>query len=246
MLETDKVIGELNHTVDHNLMAQEINQNTPPGAVTMYAGAAAPTGWLLCDGSSVLRATYPDLFAAIGTAYGSVDGTHFTLPNFVNRVPRGNTRVASGGSDSHGHTGNPTSLDSAGTPSGGTFFESTNHTHGISSGSAASVANHNHGSPTGPGGGANGGTPSGTVNVNGTGTQAVAGQNHTHPGTSHDHSIGSDGGHGHSLTGSTSSESTAHAHALSADPLAAHQHSTSVGSGSNVPGYVGLLFIIKV
>jgi microcystin-dependent protein len=33
------------------------------------------------DGSSLLRASYPDLFGKIGTTYGAVDGTHFTLPN---------------------------------------------------------------------------------------------------------------------------------------------------------------------
>ena len=37
------------------------------GVIKVYAGAAAPTGYLLCDGASYLRATYPDLFTAIGT-----------------------------------------------------------------------------------------------------------------------------------------------------------------------------------
>lgn len=53
----------------------------PAGCIMDYAGAAAPTGWLLCDGASVLRATYPALFTAIGTTFGSADGTHFTLPD---------------------------------------------------------------------------------------------------------------------------------------------------------------------
>ena len=61
----------------------------PPGAVFPFAGSAAPTGFLICDGASVLRATYPDLFAVIGTTYGSVDGTHFTLPNLKGRVVAG-------------------------------------------------------------------------------------------------------------------------------------------------------------
>lgn len=58
----------------------------PPGTVFNFAGTVAPTGYLLCDGSSQLRATYADLFAAIGVLYGSVDGTHFTLPDGQGRM----------------------------------------------------------------------------------------------------------------------------------------------------------------
>lgn len=54
---------------------------SPTGSILAFAGSAAPTGYLLCDGSSVLRATYANLFAIIGTTYGTVDGTHFNLPN---------------------------------------------------------------------------------------------------------------------------------------------------------------------
>ncbi len=59
------------------------------GAIQAYAGSSTPSGWLLCDGTSYLRATYPNLFTAIGTTYGSVDGTHFTVPDFRNRSPIG-------------------------------------------------------------------------------------------------------------------------------------------------------------
>jgi len=63
---------------------------TPPGAITLYAGTVAPTGWLLCDGRAVSRTDYPALFAAIGTAYGAGDGTStFNLPNLQGRVPVG-------------------------------------------------------------------------------------------------------------------------------------------------------------
>lgn len=61
----------------------------PVGSVQMTAAAAAPSGWLLCEGQSLLRADYPALFTAIGTTYGSVDGTHFTLPNIKGKVPVG-------------------------------------------------------------------------------------------------------------------------------------------------------------
>ena len=43
-----------------------------------------PTGFLACDGSNVSRTSYADLFALIGTTYGSGDGsTTFNLPNIV-------------------------------------------------------------------------------------------------------------------------------------------------------------------
>lgn len=54
----------------------------PVGTVMPYAGATAPSGFLLTDGSAVSRTAYPALFAAIGTTYGSGDGsTTFNLPN---------------------------------------------------------------------------------------------------------------------------------------------------------------------
>ncbi len=70
----------------------------PVGSLLLWADPsfAAPTGYLLCDGSSVLRADHADLFDVIGTHYGSVDSAHFTLPDFENRVPVG--ALDSGGS----------------------------------------------------------------------------------------------------------------------------------------------------
>jgi len=46
-------------------------------------------GWLRCDGASMLRADYPSLYAAIGTTWGTVDSTHFTLPNLNAAFLRG-------------------------------------------------------------------------------------------------------------------------------------------------------------
>lgn len=54
----------------------------PVGAISMYAGTVAPSGYLLCDGSAVSRSTYSALFAVIGTTYGTGNGsTTFNLPN---------------------------------------------------------------------------------------------------------------------------------------------------------------------
>lgn len=62
----------------------------PVGSITMFAGADAPSGHLLCDGSAVSRATYSALFAVIGTTYGAGNGsTTFNVPNLKGRVPVG-------------------------------------------------------------------------------------------------------------------------------------------------------------
>jgi len=55
----------------------------------MYAGAAAPAGWLVCDGSQVPIATYPALAAALGTTYGGNGTTHIALPDLRGRLPMG-------------------------------------------------------------------------------------------------------------------------------------------------------------
>jgi microcystin-dependent protein len=67
--------------------------SVPTGAVLSHAGAAAPTGWVLCDGASYLRSGDPAgldaLFALIGTTYGSADGTHFNVPDLRGRTIAG-------------------------------------------------------------------------------------------------------------------------------------------------------------
>lgn len=61
-----------------------------PGLVLPYAGGSAPPGWLLCYGQAVSRATYAGLFEAIGTVYGTGDGsTTFNVPDMRGRVAAG-------------------------------------------------------------------------------------------------------------------------------------------------------------
>lgn len=70
----------------------------PPAFVGITAGSSAPATWVFCDGASYPRTggTYDALFAAIGTAYGAVDGTHFNVPNIIGR-----TVVGYGGVSGH-------------------------------------------------------------------------------------------------------------------------------------------------
>lgn len=62
----------------------------PAGVILPYGAAAAPAGYLLCDGSAVSRTTYAYLFAVVGTTYGVGDGsTTFNVPNMQGNVPVG-------------------------------------------------------------------------------------------------------------------------------------------------------------
>lgn len=92
--------GQLDHTADllnvgTNTHAQidafiANPPSAPVGTIVMFGGAAAPTGWLLCDNSAISRTTYSALFAVISTTYGTGDGsTTFNVPDMRGIFPRG-------------------------------------------------------------------------------------------------------------------------------------------------------------
>lgn len=67
-----------------------VSVSPPIGSIQVFAGSTAPAGYFLCQGQSISRTTYADLFAIIGTTYGAGDGsTTFNLPNLKGRVPVG-------------------------------------------------------------------------------------------------------------------------------------------------------------
>ena len=62
----------------------------PIGAITGFGGTAPPENWLICDGRAISRIEYARLFAAIGTTYGTGDGsTTFNIPDLKGKVPVG-------------------------------------------------------------------------------------------------------------------------------------------------------------
>jgi microcystin-dependent protein len=66
--------------------------SVPTGMIAPFAGASAPLGWLFCQGQSVSRTTYADLFTALGgvsSPYGGVTSTNFNVPDLKGRVPVG-------------------------------------------------------------------------------------------------------------------------------------------------------------
>lgn len=108
-----------------------------PGAIILSPFATVPAGWLLCNGQVVLRATYPDLFAAIGTSFnsGGETASQFRVPDMRDRLPMGAsaTKVlaATGGSET-------VTLSTANLPS---HSHTMNHGHDASSNNAGS---HTH------------------------------------------------------------------------------------------------------
>ena len=68
------------------------NNMIPVGVVQAFAGSTTPQGWLLCDGSAISRTDYADLYAVIGTTYGSGDGsTTFNVPNLTDKFIEGSS-----------------------------------------------------------------------------------------------------------------------------------------------------------
>lgn len=71
-------------------MGAAIAAAVPSGAVFYFAMTSVPTGYLACNGSAVSRTTYAALFTAIGTTFGTGDGsTTFNLPDLRGEFVRG-------------------------------------------------------------------------------------------------------------------------------------------------------------
>lgn len=60
----------------------------PIGTIAAYAGTSAPSRWLLCDGRTVSRTIYSQLFAILSTSHntGGESGTEFRLPDLRGRT----------------------------------------------------------------------------------------------------------------------------------------------------------------
>jgi microcystin-dependent protein len=62
--------------------------SVPSGTILAFGGTTAPSGFLMCDGSSQSTSTYPNLFSAISYNYGG-SGTSFNLPDARGKFLRG-------------------------------------------------------------------------------------------------------------------------------------------------------------
>jgi hypothetical protein len=78
-----------------NVYAQNVyatNYSLLPGTLQLFAGNTVPADWLKCDGSTVSTSTYANLYAVIGTTYGTTSTTGtFYLPNLFTTSTMGGT-----------------------------------------------------------------------------------------------------------------------------------------------------------
>lgn len=237
-----------------------LTADVPVGTLVPFAAAAAPGGWLLCDGASFLNATFPLLAAVLNDVYGGDGGTNTNVPDMRGVFAFGKPDAGEG--SSLADTGG--ALDHTHTQAAHTHAEQT-HSH--------TMGNHTHTTPNTDSGGGH------------THTQGITGSGptHTHTGPSHTHSDGSyvvaksgaavsgsrassaataglfseddlDQGsstteHSHAaqgslregaavITGNTGSNFMSHTH-IPIHPSNAHQHNAGAFTGSSASGGTG-------
>ena len=247
-LDADTLDGKHGeHYLDwDNLTGKPVSMLTP-GQVITFAGTTAPTGTLLCDGSEVLRSAYPQLFDAIGTAYGvPSDPTVFKLPkvdedsgiihtsdpNKVGQTSDGEViqhshAAHSAGAGSHAHSA---SSDAAGDHTHGAWTDGQGqHNHGVND------PGHSH-TWIGP----NAGPGSGGWSAAGITRPSIVGTSHNttgiwlNDGGHHAHNIGMNGAGYHS-------------HGVSVAGVGDHTHAITVdatGAARNLAAGIRMLYCI--
>ncbi len=102
----------------------------PAGSVFCRASTTIPGGYLECNGASISRTTYADLFAAIGTTWGSTGGTVFNLPDLRGEFIRG--------------FDNGRGVDSGRSFASAQSSENKDHGHSVSGTSSITDPGHSH------------------------------------------------------------------------------------------------------
>jgi microcystin-dependent protein len=247
----------------------QLNTNTPVGMISIHAGSSAPTGWLLCDGTSYASASYTTLFSVIGQTFGGA-GSDFAVPNLKGKVVVGidatqasfDARGETGGAMTHQHAasnsgttniGHNHAIDPPSTGSSG----AGDHGHSLTDHSHYSDHSHyaDHSHYINPGTTSTS-SDSHSHNTGGsTGTGVATGTAKYAAPNGHTHSVSSDS-HGHTVniatflsanangagitTGNSNYGNTSGANALSTSTNSGnHSHSVDIGSFSTTGGEGG-------
>lgn len=248
-----------------------INLAVPPGTIVAFAGNTAPNTWFEADGSAKSRATYSNLFNAIGTTFGAANTSTFNIPDLRGEFVRGwdhgrgidTGRTLGSFQDqsviAHTHTGTTASAGShihtATEDSQGAHVHTASadvqgaHGHGVNdSGHAHGIYDpgHTHNITAHYSGGTGG-------NIVGNGVGATAGSEPTD--TSYTGiqtyaagtgiSIAANGNHSHNITVASAG---AHTHNITVIAGGAHSHTfttDSTGGTETRPRNVAMMMIIK-
>lgn len=223
----------------------------PVGTVLTYAGATAPSGWQLCDGSTHTSAA---LKLLLNAAAGKT-----STDSFGSKTPDLRARFVVGASNTGSSLASGLSTRAVHASVGGaetvglTVNDIPSHTHTATAANSSVAHTHNVTGSTTPGGGHNHGGRTGDTTVQslvawsasqdvGAGSKwriydPVRGENHSH-------SIPAEPAHTHSLTGAVTSDvsSTSHTHTVTVD---------AAGNGSspahnNLPPFYVMSYIIRL
>jgi len=243
VLQADRINGLLQVAGDPSsdlgiATKQYVDKQMPIGAIIMWGGTAAPTGWHLCDGSAHGSSALQGILGSVNTpnlrdrfivgagslyAQGATGGLSTVTLTGAQSGEKGHNHTASAGNDNATHT-----------HSGTTAGEAQDHSHYSSLGGG----DHVHGTYA-----SNLLSAEGDFNPAGSGHQFLIGSGSNIGGGGHSHA-GQSGGRSavHTHTFSTGGRSTYHQHAITIVSVGA---SNASQAHENKPPYYALTFIIK-
>ena len=127
----DGTNGQMLQTNGSGALSFTTVQGVPSGSVFCMAVATVPSGYLECNGAAVSRSTYAVLFAVIGTAYGTGNGSStFNLPDLRGEFVRG--------------FDNGRGVDSGRSIASSQSSQFGQHNHNVSASSSSSVTDPGH------------------------------------------------------------------------------------------------------
>lgn len=219
-----------NLKVKTGISSKDVSFDTPHvGMIFPFAGTAAPSGWLMCDGSAVSSTTYPLLYALIGA----------TTPDLRGKYVVGTSGAvnSSAGANNHTHTQvySATNTDTV----------TYNHSHNVynNRGLVDDLGqNHSHAANHSPYINAFGNT---TTSKTGTSQGNLTNRNHNHSAaggywtanintgyTAHNHSANNAG---------TNASSPTHSHSVGESSTETLSSNTAI----NIPPTIYVNFIVK-